>query len=223
MYTQVRREPMGMGWGTDYPYADVNMMIRLSELTKTRVSFAGPDQPNHYVVRPEDDALFLCPFVMASDAGTIGFSPEEATRLRAYLLKGGMLWVDDFWGTPAWEHWTNEIGKVLPPSQFQIVDVPRNDPIFSNPYLVDGVPQITNLNFFRRTGGSTTSERGEDSAEPRLRAIRDEAGRIMVLMSHNTDIADSWEREGEDAEFFYRFAHQGYAIGINVLVYIMAH
>jgi hypothetical protein len=85
------------------------------------------------------------------------------------------------------------------------------------------MPQITSLQNWYRMGGSSTSERGEDSAVPHLRAIRDADGRILVLMSHNTDIADSWEREGDDYDFFFRFAHDGYALGINALLHALTH
>lgn len=223
MYERVRFEAMGMGWSTDYPYAEINLMIRLSELTKTEVSLDSHGRPNHFVVRLTDDELFNCPFTIASDAGTIGLSPEEAEHLRAYLLKGGFLWVDDFWGTAAWEHWANEIGKVLPPSAYPIVDVPLDDPIFRSLYSVPKVPQITNIQFWRGVAGSTTSERGLDSIEAHFRAIRDSRGRIMVVMTHNTDIADAWEREGEDPGFFYQFSPDGYAVGINVLLHAMTH
>ena len=37
----------------------------------------------------------------------------------------------------------------------------------------------------------------------------------MVIMTHNTDIADGWEREGEDDEFFYRFSLRAYPVGVN--------
>ena len=112
MYTSVRREPSGGGWRTDYPYGEINLTIRFSELTRTPVSWSGGREPNHYVVRLTDDELFQCPFTMASDVGTIGLAQEEADRLRLYLLKGGFLWVDDFWGGLAWEQWTRELNKV---------------------------------------------------------------------------------------------------------------
>ena len=64
---------------------------------------------------------------MATDVGTAQFSPEEARRLREYLLKGGFLWVDDFWGTEAWLQWSSEMRKVLP--EYPIVDVPPDHPI----------------------------------------------------------------------------------------------
>lgn len=223
-YTQVRSEPDGVGWRTDYPYGEINLTIRLSELTKTAVSRTpGDREPNHYVVEIDDDALFQCPVVMASDAGTIGFDEEEAERLREYLLKGGFLWVDDFWGTRAWEHWSREIGKALPPGQFAIEEVSMDDPIFRSQFLVTSVPQVTNIFFWRDTGGRETRERGSDSARAHLRAIRDAHGRIMVVMTFNTDLADSWEREGEDPAFFHQFSPAGYALGINVLLHALTH
>lgn len=223
MYQSVRAEPMGMGWRTDYPYAEINLMIRLSELTKTAVNMDAYREPQHWVVRLTDDALFECPFTMASDVGTIGLTEEEAIRLREYLLKGGFLWVDDFWGSRAWAQWSREIGKVLPPSEYPIVDLPLTDPLFHGLFDVQKVPQITNIQFWRGVDGTTTSERGPDSAEAHLRVIKDQRGRIMVLMTHNTDVADSWEREGEDPGFFYQFSPNGYALGVNVILHMLTH
>ena len=128
-YRQVRSEPMGIGWMTDYPYAEVNLTTRLSELTKTRVSRDSRGQPNFYVVRPTDPQLFNCPFLVASDVGTLGFTDPDAAALREYLLKGGFLWVDDFWGSLAWEQWAGNIAAVLPPDRYPIVDVPLDDPM----------------------------------------------------------------------------------------------
>ena len=73
------------------------------------------------------------------------------------------------------------------------------------------------------SGGRSTSERGSESAVPHFRGIRDAHGRLMVVMTHNSDVADSWEREGEDPEFFYQFSPDGYALGINVLLYALTH
>jgi hypothetical protein len=220
MYRSVRREANGMGWGTDYPYAGIHLMIRLSELTKTPISRDSEGEPNFWVVRLTDDALFKCPFTMATDVGTARFSSEEAARLREYLLKGGFLWVDDFWGTRAWQQWSSEMHKVLP--EYTIVDVPAEHAIRHTLFYIPRIPQVTSINFWRRSGG-VTSERGRDSATANFRMIADETGRIMVLMTHNTDIGDSWEREGEDREFFLQFSPDGYALGINVALYAMTH
>jgi Domain of unknown function (DUF4159) len=222
-YTRVRYEDMGLGWITDYPYAERNLMTRLSELTRTHVSLDPRKGPRSWVVHATDPQLFNCPYLVASDVGTIGLSQAEAVKLREYLLKGGFFWVDDFWGTAAWEQWSIEIAKVFPSDRYPIRDVPLSDPLLRSQFIVSKVPQITNIMFWRRSGGRETSERGPDSAEPHLRAIRDDHGRIMVLMTHNTDVADSWEREGEDPGFFFQFSPNGYALGIDVLLHAMSH
>jgi len=222
MYRQVREQNLGMGWGTDYPYAEINLSIRLSELTKTTVSFDGARSPNHLVVRPTDDTLFQCPMVIASDPGSAGFSPEDADRLRQYLDKGGFLWVDDFWGNYAWESFASEIGKVLPPGEFPIKDLAPDHVIFRTLFPITQIPQVPSLNFWRGSGGET-SEMGAESEQAHMAAITDRHGRIMVLMTHNTDIADSWEREGDDPQFFYHFSPNGYAVGLNTVLYAMTH
>ncbi|GIW53253.1 MAG: hypothetical protein KatS3mg081_2608 [Gemmatimonadales bacterium] len=221
-YRSVRWEPGGQGWRTDYPNADVNFMRRLAELTTAVVSGDDEEGFHHFVVELDDPRLFEFPFIFMSDVGTAGFSPEEARRLREYLLRGGFLWVDDFWGDRAWEQWVREIGKVLPLSEYPIFDLPPDHPIFHSLYDVERVPQIPSIQFWRRSGGAT-SERGAESAVPHLRGIADHSGRLMVLMSHNTDIADGWEREGEEYEFFYRFSPDAYALAINIVLYAMTH
>jgi hypothetical protein len=223
LYRSVRAESNGSGWRTDYPWAQRNLLIRLSELTKTRVSFRGPGLPHVWLVRLTDPALFECPFLMASDVGTIGLSQEEANGLRLYLEKGGFLWVDDFWGEAAWDHWSREFARVLPPPAYTIEDVPLTDPIFHSLLDVKKVPQVTGIGFWRAVGGQTTSERGAETAVPHFRAVRDRHGRIIAVMTHNTDISNAWERETEDPEYFYQFSPDGYAVGVNVLLYAMTH
>ncbi len=222
-YRQVRSEQSGIGWMTDYPYAEINLATRLAELTRTRVSRAPNRRPNHYSVRLSDPGLFNCPMLLMSDAGTIGFRDEESAVLRTYLLKGGFLWADDFWGSAAWEHFATQMARVLPRPEFTIEDVQVDDPLLRGMFDIRRVPQITNIRFWRMSGGQQTSERGYDSDEVHLRAIRDASGRIVVLATHNTDVADSWEREGEDPAFFLQFSPDGYALGINAVLHALTH
>jgi Domain of unknown function (DUF4159) len=221
-YEQVRWEDGGQGWWTDYPDADINFSVRLSELTKTRISRLPGGEPNHLVVSAGDDTLFQCPFVEIEDAGTASFSDEEVGRLRAYLLKGGFLWSDDFWGPDALESFEAEIARVLPPSQYPIKPIPPDHPVFRTMFPLTGIPQIPSIQFWRRSGGAT-SERGHHSAQVDFRGISDSRGRLMVLMTHNTDISDAWEREAEDPRFFYEFSPNGYAVGINIVLYSLTH
>ena len=169
-----------------------------------------------------DDELFQCPFIMMQEVGSLFFSEEDAAKLRTYLLKGGFLWVDDFWGSYAWNIWAAQIRKVLPPGEYPIEDLPKDHPMFHTLFDLPGVPQIPSINYWYDSGGRT-SERGFDSAQVHARAISDASGRVMVLMTHNTDVSDSWEREGDDPQYFYQFSVPGYQVAINVLLYTMTH
>ena len=218
-YQQVRYESGGLGWSTDYPRADRNLTLRTEELTGTHISRWADKEPGIAALRADDPDLFRCAFLFASDAGTAGFNPVEVAALREYLLKGGFFWVDDFWGNAAMSHFARQMAMVLP--EYSIVDLPMDHPLYSIVYQIDRIPQITAWQFW--APGASTSERGAESAEPRIAAIQDDEGRILVLMSHNTDIADGWEREADSSSYFDAFSPDAYAIGINVLVWIMTH
>jgi len=219
MYTSNRSERGGVGWSTDYPFAAINLMTRVSELTKTRVSRDAEKEINFWVMRLTDPSLFECPFLMGSDVGTASFSDVEIKNLRDYLLKGGFLWVDDFWGDLAWEQWTGEMRRVLP--EFAPIDVPPTDSIRHTLFTVDEVEQVTSIQFWRQ--GFDTRERGDESPHANFREIADAHGRIMVVMTHNTDLGDSMEREGDDPEFFSQFSPRGYAIATNIVLYALTH
>ncbi len=213
----------GAGWSVDYPRADINLSVRLSELTKTTVGFAAPEDPKHVVIQLTDPTLAQCPFIMMTEVGRAFFTDAEADALRTYLLKGGFLWADDFWGEYAWEAWIEQWNKVLPTAQYPVRDLPKEHPLFHAQFeLPNGVPQIPSIGYWLGSGGDT-SERGPDSAVPHARAVVDASGRIMALMTHNTDLGDSWEEEASNAQYFYEFSTKGYAFGINVLVYSMTH
>ena len=212
----------GGGWGVDYPRADENLSIRLSELSAAAVDFDEHGTPNYVVIQATEPELFKCPFVMVTNHGRAFFAPEETAALRNYIKKGGFLWADDAWGSYAWDHWLQELRKILPPSEYPLVDLPINHGIFRTLFEAKRIPQIPNIGFFRGSGGQT-SEQWEDSRTPHAYALVDASGRIAVLTTHNTDFGDAYEREADDPEFFYRFSVEGYAIGINILLYSMTH
>jgi hypothetical protein len=219
-YRSYRSDPSGNGWRTDFPEADRNLVTRLPQLTPTTISQWSHGELGFAVVRPTDPDLYRCPFLMATDVGEIGFSPEEVEAMRNYLLKGGFFWADDFWGTAAWSYFEAEIRRILP--EYEIIELPMDHPLLEIVYTVPRIPQIPSINFWSRSGGET-SELGFDSRDPSMRAVIDGTGRILVLATHNTDISDGWEREAYDPRFFQLFSPDAYAIGINVAVWVMTH
>jgi hypothetical protein len=213
----------GGGWSTDFPDADLNLSTRLGELTKTPISRdPRTGDPNHVIVQLTDPLLSRCPFTMMFEVGSFFIDEVEAEHLRNYLVKGGFLWVDDFWGNYAWDIWESQIRKALPSGTYPIVDLTLDHPLFRQVFVVPRIPQIPSINYWLGSGGDT-SERGPDSRPPHIRGISDERGRLMVLMTHNTDFGDSWEREGVSNEYFLTFSVDGYRFAVNTLVYAMTH
>jgi hypothetical protein len=225
MFMSDRREKQG--WRTDYPGADLNFSVRLSELTKVNVKMnhegSEDETPDAVVVRLTDDALFQCPFTMIEDAGTARFSGAEIERLRDYLLKGGFLLVTDYHGIYAQQQFDDEIGRALPRAQFPIVDLtPPDHAIWRTMFAVTQLPQLASIHTWRRTGG-VVERWNHTGAGPSARGIADRQGRLMVVMLHNTDLPDGWEREAEDPDYFFNFSPDAYAVGINVVLYAMTH
>ena len=209
-------------WAVDYPESDLNFSQRLEELTTIKVKRNDQGEIHHVVLDLTSDALFDYPFIYMLEVGLLSFSEEEVVRLRAYLLRGGFLMVDDFWGTREWKNWEYEISRVFPPEEYKMVELGLDHPIFNCVFMLKEKPQIPSLYFWRSTG--LTSERYQDSEVPHYKGIFDKEGRLMVVICHNTDLGDGWEREAENEQYFNEFsAKRAYPLGINIVVYAMTH
>jgi hypothetical protein len=189
--------------------------VRLSELTKTTISRWKDGEPGFANVTPMDPDLFQCPYLRMQNAANYDFTPEETVRMREYLLKGGFLWMDDNWD-PDFEYIRPNLQRILPDAP--IIDLPKDHPIFSTVYNVDP-PQIPSMNSWLRSG--QPGEFGPSTVH--YYAVFDGHGRLVVLVSMNSDVSDSWEREGDNQDYFNTFGQQGYALGIDVAVYVMTH
>ena len=192
-YNTSRNMRSGLGWSTDYPAADNNFMTRFEELTPTYIERWKNGDPGIAAVRATDPDIFRCPFLFMTDPGSVTFSEAEIAALRDYLLKGGFLWADDLWGNRAWRYFETEMSRIFP--EYSIEEITPEHKLFSVLYVVEEVPQIPSYQSWSRSGGRNggqTSEFGAETAVPHLRGIFDDNGRLLVLVSFNTDIADCW-------------------------------
>ena len=210
-------------WETDYPRAEKNLILRLRELTSMRVN------PEPIVLRLTDDRLFDHPFIFMSDVGWQLLSRRERDALERYLDSGGFLWIDDFWGEAEWKNMFRNIGTIR--SDWKWRQIADDHEILNIVYPLKGCPQVPARIFFAQSGLPFDPPQvhrypnGGISGVSRVHfmGLFDRDGRLMAVATHNTDIADGWEREGESKEFFDRFSIQSYAITINILVYALTH
>jgi hypothetical protein len=199
-------------WATDFPDADLNFSYRLQELT------AIETDPYGKIVELTDEKLFDYPFIYMIEPGDMSLTEAEVAGLRKYLLNGGFLMVDDFWGEREWQNFYYEMKRVFPDKE--PVELPLEHEIFHIVYDLKQKPQVPSIHAWER---GYTSERW-DATEPHYRALFDDKGRMMAIICHNTDLGDGWEREGVSPDYFREMSEKwSYPLGINIVVYALTH
>ena len=150
--------------------------------------------------------------------------PREIAALRKYLLNGGFLWLDDFWGEAEWEGMARELRKVFPTREF--IELSLTNQLYHCVFNITSKGQVPNVDLGTRSQFDPEHRTWErpDARVVHHRAILDDKGRIMVFATHNTDNGDGWEWEGDNLFFFREFSEKiSYPLAINVLYYVMTH
>jgi hypothetical protein len=207
------------GWRTDMPDSDLNLSYRLQQMTSMRVD------PDGRVVGLTDPELADFPWIYIVEPGALSFSDEEIVALRKYLLNGGFLWFDDFWGDSAWQNVEREMKRVFPDRSF--IDLPLEHQLYHCVFEIKSKSQVPNYEVGEQSQYTGVTWEGNHDGDTRTvhhRAIMDDKGRLMVFATHNTDNGDGWEREGEYAYYFHNFSEKiAYPLAINVIFYVMTH
>jgi len=196
-------------WAADYPKSDRQFTVGVRRLTRLHA------RSTEHVIDANSDDIFDWPWLYVEDAGAWHLSEEQAARLREYLLRGGFLMVDDSHGDYEWQTFLAGMHMVFPDRPIE--DLKNQDEIFHVFYDLDDRVQIPGTRFIWGRRQYTP-----DSAIPAWRAIRDDKGRIIVAICHNSDVGDAWEW-ADSPQYPERAASLAYRIGINYILYGMAH
>jgi len=197
-------------WTQDYPRADRHFAQALRRLT--RVHARSVEQP----VNPDDtDDFYNWPWMNAGEMGDWKLTDAQAKTLREYLLRGGFLMLDDFWGPEEYARFDESMRRVFPDRQ--AVEMDSKDAIFHTVYDLDDRYQVLgqwSMHGFmsRRAAGTVAHWLG----------IYDDKNRVMVAMSFNSDLGDSWEW-ADDPRYPEKFSALGIRIGVNYVVYALTH
>lgn len=205
-------------WLIDYPDSELNFSYRLQQLTSLEVN------PKGAIVDIDAEQLRHYPFVYMIEPGDIWITDEEAQILREYMLNGGFIMVDDFWGFYEWKNFYRAVKQIFPDRDY--VELELDHPIFNMVFQLDIKPQIpaVGMAMMGREQGITYERNKPGSETPHYRAIMDDNGRICMMICFNTDLGDGWEEEGTDPWYFREFSEKyAYPLGINIIFYALTH
>ncbi|HJT89826.1 MAG TPA: DUF4159 domain-containing protein [Bryobacteraceae bacterium] len=196
-------------WTQDYPRADRHFAQAMRRLT--RIQVRSVEQP----VNLDDGDVYDWPWLYAVQTGHWALTDFQARQMREYLLRGGFFMCDDFWGEGEWQVFLESMKRVFPDRP--IVELPNGDAIFHTVYDLNDRYQVA-------SEGSVARGRTEkcDNCPAHWRGIYDDRGRLVVAITFQSDVGDSWE--WADAPYYpERFAALGIRIGVNYVVYAMTH
>ncbi len=208
--THVAQDFYGEPWYIDAPAAEQNLTRRVK--TATAIQVEDP-----IVMTLDDKRLFEHPWIYFVEPGNLKMLDSDLPILREFLLRGGSAYFDDFHGPPEWDNFAREMKRVFPDRE--IVEVPKDHPVFSCFYKLDGYPQVPGLGSF--LAGRTWEKGG---VVPHLRTILDDNGRPMMFINHNTDMGDGWEwSNAEEYPGYIKYTAMAYRMGINEIIYALTH
>jgi len=221
-FARVKFENDGYGraWDDDTPNADLMLTFRMFQVTSLKV------RPGLHFIDITTKELADYPFVYMAGAGQVALREEEATALRQYLLNGGFMMVEDFWGDEGWEHFNEQLKLIFPNRAPEPMDL--NHQIFNIVYKFKKQPQIPSAGRYFRGDNYVSYDQGYNyqrlGHDPHYFGVYDDKRRLVMLICHNNHYGDGWEHEGEDETYFDLFSEpMGYPMFINILAYTMSH
>jgi hypothetical protein len=207
-------------WQTDHDDADRNLLRGVGRYTTLDTSSMA-----YKAMSLTDPELFEYSFLYINmkrvplySGNGPNLSPKEAFALREYMLRGGFVMLDDFWGPEHWNDFIIELHKIFPERQPEKLEI--DHPIFHCFFDIDEIKQVPGRGVTWNFGWGFTLDNPD--YPPSVHGIFDDNGRLMMLVNFNTDLGDGWEHTYDQ---FYptRYCNEAYKLGINFIVYALSH
>lgn len=205
----VTDSPGGPGWGHDFPMSVQGLMKAATKLTHIEASV-----DKTIALRADDPELMRHPIAMLTEPGCWSPKESEVKALRAYLLKGGFLIVDDptlskddhASSLTAIKHFEGWMKQVLPNAR--LMRVGEEDPIFDVLFRVhpEEVPGLS----WKERGGEVYAVYQDN----------DPTRHAMVIANYYTRIGENWRyARGLGSGLGSGPGEKAYKLGLNYLVY----
>lgn len=155
--------------------------------------------PTPATVEVGSNGIFNYPFLHLTGHGNVVFSSEEVENLRAYLMGGGFLHIDDNYGLD--QYIRPQMKRVFPELEF--VELPFDYPIYHMAFkFPEGLPKIHE----------------HDNKPPQGFGLIYE-GRLVCFYTYECDLGDGWEDQAvhNDSE---AKRLQALRMGANIIQYV---
>jgi len=200
-------------WTIDYPLGDRNFARLMRRLTT--VNTRSVEQP---IDLDDGDDIYYWPFLYIDTPGAMDLTQAQAAKLRDYMLRGGFVLCDSFFGSREWAGFENTLKQVFPDRP--VVELSADHPLFHTVYELNQLRQVRNMRSMRRFG--PTRGYRTDGAVPHWRAILDDDGRIMMAILFNNDLGDAWQY-ADIPEYPQEDTNLALRLGVNIAVYDLTH
>jgi hypothetical protein len=199
----------GTGWTDDYPRGDRALIQMLRR--NTRINVRGVEQP---VNIDHGNDIYYWPLLVAGMAQSWNLSDTQAAKLRDYLLRGGFLFCDSFFGEDSWYFYEESMKRVFPDRPIE--DLTDEEIIFHVAFDLPGMTKVKIPHIREAFSGISMG------SPPHWRGVFDDSRRLMVLIAHNNDVGDGWQW-ADDPDYPADEANRALRIGSNVAVYALTH
>ena len=217
VFTFARLNPTSYGSRQDdWPDADQNIQWRLFQVTSLKI------YPYEHQISITPDELARFPFVYITAGRGMNLSAAQNNALRKYLLNGGFLMAEDFWGDRAWIQIESEFRQLFPSRT--LAELPLTHPIFHSIFDFKYLPQIPSAGAGSRGQSYDSADYPTGNHFPHYYALYDDKKRMMAIVCRYNHYGDGWEHEGDSHDYFDTFSEpQAYPMFMNILYYSMTH
>jgi len=154
------------------------------------------------IVKADNIKLFDYPFIYITGHGNISFSDKEVDNLRNWMLRGGFLYADDDYGMD--EAFRREIKRIFP--ERELIELSPDFPLFSSYFTFNKLPKIHE----------------HDAKPPQAFGLFDDAGRMMMLYTYESNISDGWA-DPDTHKDPPEIREQALRFGVNIINFIISH